>query len=355
MNPAHRDRRIQSALLSWYRIAARDLPWRRERDPYRVWLSEILLQQTRVETVLPYYRRFIQAFPTLQSLANAPLERVLNLWQGLGYYRRGKNLHAAARAIVTDHRGRFPSTAAELQQLPGVGRYTAGAVVSIAFGEPAPAVDGNVKRVLARLEAIADDIGATATQKRLWQVAERLVPQEQPGDFNQALMELGARICLPRNPRCNDCPLAPACQARITDRTDELPVRNKRPPPARVVASAAVVSKNGRYLVVRRPPSGLLANLWGFPSFEGDAQPPRERRLVSLVEQTYGIETAITARLGPITHQFTHRHLTLDAYRLRWVAGRLSRDADRPTRWLRPADFARFAFPRLDRKIIERL
>jgi A/G-specific adenine glycosylase len=223
---------LRRALLTWFRRAARDLPWRRTRDPYRIWLSEVLLQQTRVRTVPPYYARLVIAFPTVRRLAAAPLEHVLKLWQGLGYYRRAVNLHRAARVIMDQRRGVLPRSAAEWQELPGVGRYTACAIASIAYSEPVPVVDGNVRRVLARLLAVRAPIDGQATQKRLWKLAEMLLARRAPGAFNQALMELGARACTPRRPGCMACPVRGWCAAHLSDTQHDLPVRRrKRPSP----------------------------------------------------------------------------------------------------------------------------
>src|SRR5215212_5496516 len=212
-------------LLNWYDAHAADLPFRRTHDPYRIWLSEIMLQQTQVTTVIPYFERFLARFPTVESLAAAPLDDVLKLWEGLGYYSRARNLHRAAQHIVTDHGAHFPTTAIELQALPGIGRYTAGAIASIAYNEPVAVLDGNVMRVLTRLYDIADDIAAPATQKRLWTLAESLVPPDHPGNFNQAMMELGRTICKPRQPLCAACPVSAHCLAFQRGVQSERPVK----------------------------------------------------------------------------------------------------------------------------------
>ena len=239
-------RAFRGALLRWYRQHRRSLPWRGTRDPYRVWVSEIMLQQTRVETVRDYYRRWLRAFPTIAAVARAPLTRVLKLWEGLGYYSRARNLHQAARQMA----GRVPGTVAELQQLPGIGRYTAGAIASIAFGQRAPVVDGNVARVFTRVFARTD---------RHWELAEVLLPERDCGDFNQALMELGALVCLPAQPRCAQCPLRGVCQR------GELPAR--RSPPLRpVTESALFIQRAGKVWLRQRPAQGLLAGLWELPA-----------------------------------------------------------------------------------------
>jgi A/G-specific adenine glycosylase len=244
-------RRVRAALLRWYRANRRDLPWRRTRDPYRIWLSEILLQQTRVETGLPYYERFVAAFPTVADLAAAPLDRVLKLWDGLGYYTRARNLHRAARLVVHERGGVLPRTAEQWQQLPGIGRYTAGAIASIAFDAAVPVVDGNVKRVFARVFCIERCIDAPAIQTELWRIAADLLPPTAPGDFNQSLMELGARLCTPRKPRCADCPIRRCCAAHAAGAQDRLPRRR----PKKRTGSRAAVRKKPCRASVRSPAS----------------------------------------------------------------------------------------------------
>src|SRR6185503_9991928 len=214
---------VADALVGWYRGARRDLPWRRTRDPYAIWVSEVMLQQTRVTVVVPYWQRWMARFPSPAALAGAPLDDVLAAWSGLGYYGRARNLHRGAREVVARYGGRLPDSAGELRTLPGIGRYTAGAIASMAFDRQEPLVDGNVARVLARVFAVEEDVKSAAGQNRLWQLAADLVPSEAPGDFNQALMELGATLCAPAAPRCAGCPLAADCRAHREGRTDELP------------------------------------------------------------------------------------------------------------------------------------
>ena len=257
---------FRAALLGWYGAAARDLPWRGAgRTPWRVLVSEAMLQQTQVKTVLPFFARFVERFPTVESLAAADEEDVLRLWQGLGYYSRARNLQKAARAIVEQHGGEVPRTVEQLLNLPGVGRYTAGAVASIAFDVPAPILDGNVIRVLCRLDKIEADPRVTATQKRLWDRAAEVVDPRRPGDFNSAMMELGATVCAPRSPQCLICPVAAFCQARAAG------VQDRIPPPKRAVETPLVerdvyriADADGRLLVERRPPTGRWAGLWQF-------------------------------------------------------------------------------------------
>ena len=256
---------FRRALLKWYRREKRDLFWRGTSDPYAVWVVEIILQQTRVEQGGPYIKRFLAAFPTVQDLARATPDRVLKLWEGLGYYTRARNLHKAAKIIADERSGRFPETAEDWQQLPGVGRYTAGAIASIAFGESAPVLDGNVKRVLARLIDLDASIDDGAVTENLWALAALFVRGKLPGDFNQAMMELGANVCTPRAPACEVCPVSKFCFAFERGTQSQRPVRKPKKAVPHYEIVVAAIKKNGRYLLGKRPPEGLLGGLWEFP------------------------------------------------------------------------------------------
>jgi A/G-specific adenine glycosylase len=252
-------------LLTWFRRNQRDLPWRRDRRPYTVWVSEVMLQQTRVDQAEGYYRRFLEAFPDMEVLARSPLEKVLKIWEGLGYYSRARYLHQAARRVVKDYGGQLPSTFQELTELPGIGRSTAGAVLSLACGQAYPILDGNVKRVLIRFYRIQLPPGQKETLAALWRQAEAILPPNNPGPFNEALMELGALVCRPRDPNCIRCPLRGSCRAFIKGEAGALPLKN---PPRKIPhfdVTAAVVRKGGRILITRRPEKGLLGGLWNFP------------------------------------------------------------------------------------------
>ncbi|PWV97302.1 A/G-specific DNA-adenine glycosylase [Paenibacillus cellulosilyticus] len=256
-------------LLGWYDVVKRKLPWRINRDPYRVWVSEIMLQQTRVDTVIPYYERFMQRFPTVQALAEAPEEDVLKHWEGLGYYSRARNLQAGAREVVERYRGIVPDDAASVASLKGVGPYTAGAIMSIAFNRPEPAVDGNVMRVLSRFWLLEDDIAKPATRVKIEKLARSIIPEGRAGDFNQALMELGALVCTPKSPGCLTCPVMEHCAGRLAGREAELPIKTKAKPPRPEWRLGVVVEGSGehagRVLVRQRPDTGLLARMWELP------------------------------------------------------------------------------------------
>jgi A/G-specific adenine glycosylase len=342
---------LRRALLAWYRRTARDLPWRKTRDPYRIWLSEILLQQTRVQTVVPYYERFLAAFPTVRALAAVALDRVLKLWEGLGYYTRARNLHRAAQTIASVG-GRFPRTAAEWQCLPGIGPYTAGAIASMAAGEAVAAVDGNVQRVLARIFGIRACVDTSATQAELWRLAEKLLPRKSPGDFNQALMELGARVCRPRGPLCGECPIRARCAAYAGGMQAELPVRRPKRPVPRVEAVAALVQRRGRYLIIQRPPTGLLAGLYTLPGCELAAGASHAGALRIHVRAALGIDIGLGPPLGSIRHEFSHRRLHIHVYAARLLPGPQRLRATGKARWVTPAQLAALPMAAVDRNLL---
>jgi A/G-specific adenine glycosylase len=340
----HRDEVLGEAgvarLADWYVRGRRDLPWRRTRDPYRIWLSETMLQQTRVDTVVPYYERFLARFPTLDALAAADEEDVLRLWAGLGYYARARNLKRAAEAVAREHGGELPREAEALASLPGVGRYTVGALRSIAFGERAALVDGNVRRVLSRLAGRRE-----LADEDAWRLAEALVPAQEPGEWNQALMELGATVCTPRKPACLVCPVADFCAARGSD-PERFPAPRKKTPVRRVHAVAGVLARRGRILIVRRPSHGLLGGLWELPTAEGtDAA-----ALVAAVRERSGLAAAPGPGLGQVRHLFTHRDLRLELYGLEDRGGRLARRPD--ARFCGPAELEALPLSRLMKKAL---
>lgn len=300
--PAHDIRAIRAALLTFFDRSARPLPWRQTRDPYAVWVSEVMSQQTRVETVVPYYHRWLDRFPDVAALAAAPVADVLKAWEGLGYYSRARNMHAAARILRERHDSAVPSSHDVLRDLPGIGDYTAGAVSSIAFGERRPAVDGNVRRVLSRVLDLPAPSAAL-----LRDVAATLVPEDRPGDFNQALMELGATICTPRSPRCDRCPIATQCAALAAGTVEQRPARKtKTRIPVIDIATPVLRDAGGRLLIVRRPEEGLLAGLWCFPGTE--LQPGDDPRTVaSAMAEAYATIRGEPRPLGTIEHVFSHR------------------------------------------------
>jgi A/G-specific adenine glycosylase len=298
--------RFAPALLAWWRRHGRhDLPWQHARTPYRVWISEIMLQQTQVATVIPYYARFMARFPDVATLAAAPADEVLHHWSGLGYYARARHLHAAAREIVRDHGGVLPATFDALHALPGIGRSTAGAILALALGQRHPILDGNVRRVLARGFGVEGFPGDKAVADALWALSEAVTPARDPGAFVQAIMDLGATLCTPRQPRCGDCPVAPDCVARATGRTAVLPTaRPGRVRPRREV-TWLVLRRGQAVRLVRRPPRGIWGGLWGFPEFDGLDAARAAARASGVPPRARG------RRLEPVTHEFTHFTLVI--------------------------------------------
>ncbi len=298
---------VRSRLLAWYDAGHRDMPWRRTKDPYRILLAEYLLQRTRVASGRPYYERFLERFPDVASLAAAREEDVLRAWEGLGFYRRARNLHAAAKAVVRDHGGRIPADAATLATLPGIGAYTAGAVASIAFGEAVPAVDGNVIRILSRVYQIGSDVTRPAGRRDIEEVAQTLVPMVRPGAFNQALMELGATVCLPRRPSCGACPLQDVCLAFGAGLQSSLPRKATKRPPTPVRVAFAYIRARDRTLLVRRPDGALLGGLWSLPGGEIEPGHKTADALRGLVEAQTGLRVRVLEDVARVAHTFSHR------------------------------------------------
>src|ERR1043166_5525313 len=322
---------VRGKLLRWYGKNKRDLPWRRTRDPYAIWVAETMLHQTQVATVIPYYERFLAAFPTVAALDRAPLRKVLTLWSGLGYYRRAENLKKSARVLSLNHGGRLPNDYQALRALPGVGDYTAGAVSSIAFGKAHPAIDGNARRVLGRIFAL-DTVG------EIHDLATQLVPANAPGYFNQALMDLGATLCIPKNPRCTLCPVLSHCKTPTSNR--EVTLKKAYSFSRNVVWPLAIVRRNGAILVRRRPPNGLLAGLWELP---GDEKKPRDSITATIRQQfkTLDWEIARPRRIGEIRHTITNRRIRAPIFLFAEKAERKLYLPIRGWRWLPEKSFRR--------------
>lgn len=347
---------IAAAVLAWYRKHKRDLPWRRDaHDPYRVWISEILLQQTQVASVIPYYARFIARFPNVQVLANAKLDDVLKTWEGAGYYARARNLQRAAQEIVARFDGNVPSTVAELLTLPGIGRYTAGAVASIAFKRNAAVVDGNVARVVCRYFNIASDITKSKARKELWEITEALLPRGHAGDFNQALMELGATVCAPRHPHCPACPLKRGCLARQKSIQEKLPAkRAKKKIPHHQIA-VGVIWKRGKLLIAQRKADALLGGLWEFPGGHQEQHETLANCVAREVREELGIKVKVEDELATVDHAYSHFSITLHAFRCRWQSGRPRALGCAKWKWVAPRELSDYAFPSANRKVIATL
>jgi A/G-specific adenine glycosylase len=307
---------FQNDLLNWYKEEQRDLPWRKDQDPYKVWVSEIMLQQTRVDTVIPYFNRFIEKFPTIEALADADEESVLKAWEGLGYYSRVRNLQAAVREVKENYNSKVPNTPEEIKSLKGVGPYTAGAILSIAYGVPEPAVDGNVMRVFSRILTIWDDIAKASSRKVFEQAVRELISHDNPSYFNQALMELGALICTPTSPACLLCPVREHCLAFEEGVQNELPVKTKKKSMKHIELIAAVLKdQEGKYLIHKRPSEGLLANLWEFPNVEKSQLVKPKDILHDFLKKDFQVDIQLEKEsLTTIPHVFSHLTWNIDVY-----------------------------------------
>jgi A/G-specific adenine glycosylase len=341
------DQRVRRALLDWFRRCARPLPWRKRRSPYAIWVSEIMLQQTRVATVIPYYRRFLKAFPTLPALARAPLEQVIELWSGLGYYRRARHLHQAAQVIVERFAGRFPGIYGEARSLPGVGDYTARAVLSLAYGQPLAVLDGNVARVVARIRALHGNLHQSQFRRAVEQDLDRLLSRRRPGDFNQALMELGQTVCLPRAPRCPLCPLRRFCASYATGNPESFPQpRPRRAGELRYLA-AAVIRRGDKALLVRGLDEGLMNDLWNFPAAFGTTATDARLRLLEKLRVLIPGEVRLGEPAADLTHGITFRKIRVEVC----PAQTEGRAAAQTGRWVHLPDFKTAAVSQLTRKI----
>jgi len=357
----NRTNAIREKLLAWYEVEARDLPWRRTSDPYAILVSEIMLQQTRVETVLAYYDRFLERFPTIRALADASIDDVLKAWEGLGYYRRAHNLHRAARAVVDRHHDELPSEAGALRRLPGIGPYTAAAIASIAFGLDEPALDGNVVRVLSRLFRIEGDPAKAATRQALLLEARSLVARGDASRINQALMDLGARVCLPRTPRCDECPVAGECDAHHAGRESEFPQKAKRRPiPHRDVVAGAVwdddpFSSGARLLIARRHADDMLGGLWEFPGGGVEDGETLEEALVRELLEELAIDVEILEPFMAVKHAYTHFRMTLHIFHCRHTGGTPRTIDCADFAWVTIDELDAYAFPVADRRILDAL
>ena len=329
----------------------RELPWRENQDPYRVWVSEVMLQQTRVDTVIPYYDRFMSLFPTLEALANAEEEMVLKAWEGLGYYSRARNLQTAVKEVVAEYGGTVPNTQAEITKLKGVGPYTAGAILSIAYDKPEPAVDGNVMRVLSRVFLIEDDISKVKTRKLFELIVYEIISQDNPSYFNQGLMELGALICSPTSPRCSDCPVQSHCEAVAQGKQLDLPVKAKKKKPRKIDIAAAVIRhQDGSVLIRRRPDEGLLAKLWELPNVETESKKEQATNLMKYIEQKYGIQVNIRGKVQSVEHVFSHLIWNINVFEC--DVNVLKHEAD-DLKWVKDDEIEAFPFPVSHQRIIK--
>lgn len=343
---------LRKQLIQWYLTNQRDLPWRRSNNPYHIWVSEVMLQQTQVNTVLNYYRPFLKTFPNIQKLAQADLQDVLKVWEGMGYYARARNLHRAAKEVATNYSGKVPNTWEAFHSLPGVGDYIAAAVLSIAFDQPYPVVDGNVKRVLARLHKMGAPVNHSNSFPLFKDAAGKLLAAKQPGIFNQAMMELGALICKPQNPLCDACPLDHLCLAFKSHQVSEYPKRQKSRSTPQYHIAVGVVFKGNRVLITRRKADGLLGGLWEFPG--GKIQPGEsaEAACIREIREEVNLKVRIESHLTRVKHAYTHFKIIMEVFCCRYVSGKVQLNGPTAHRWIGIEEYQNYPFPKANHKFI---
>ncbi|MGA1409599.1 MAG: A/G-specific adenine glycosylase [Prochlorotrichaceae cyanobacterium] len=343
---------LRRSLLEWYDREGRDLPWRKTVDPYAIWISEIMLQQTQVKTVLPYYDRWLAKFPTIATLAAADQQAVLKVWQGLGYYARARNLHRAAQQIMAQHEGHFPQTYTAVLALPGIGETTAGGILSAAFNQAVPILDGNVKRIFARLLALQQPVRLALPQ--LWQLSQTLLDPEEPRRFNQAIMDLGATRCLPKTPNCPQCPWQFACSAYNLGIPAEFPMREKKAPlPHKRIGVGVIWNDQGQILIDRRPQADLLGGLWEFPGGKVEPGETIEACICREIKEEIGIDIAVGEHLITLDHAYTHFKVTLEVYHCSYLSGTPQAIECDEVRWVSVAELEQFPFPKANVDIIK--
>jgi A/G-specific adenine glycosylase len=343
-------------LAAWYHAQRRTLPWREDPQPYKVWLSEIMLQQTQVATVIPYFERFLQVFPTVHTLAQAEEEEVLTQWSGLGYYRRARFLHKAARVVSREMGGHFPSSASDLEKLPGIGAYTSRAIASIAFGEPVAVLDGNVARVLSRWIRLTDTIDSASGSKKLWALAQEVLDARDPSSHNQAMMELGALICAPTSPRCPNCPVANLCQAHLHGDAESYPKKKPKKKARALREVAAFASRDDNaFLMARRPNTGLLAGMWELPGGDLQIKIKPETSLAKALKKRVGLEGDVGISRGHIQHVFSHRRLDLEIFEFHSATSPTLLEFYQDCRWVHPSELSKLPLSSLTRKVLKNL
>ncbi len=340
---------FQEKILLWYSKYKRNLPWRKTKDPYKIWISEAILQQTRIDQGMPYYERFVKQFPTVYILAKASLQEVLKAWEGLGYYSRARNLHKAAQIIVEKYQGKIPNDYETILNLPGFGPYTAAAVLSIAYNKDHAVLDGNVIRVLARLFAIREDPKETATKKKLWKLAQELLPPGKAKDYNQAMMELGALVCTPQNPSCGTCPLNRFCKAYQQGIQEKLPVKSPKKEKPHYEIAVGIIERNGQVLLLQRPEQGLLGGMWEFPGGKREKESLVECCRREIQEKT-GLAVKIEEELCIIEHVYSHFSIRLHAYRCKPLRMPL---INSKSRWVSYADIQKYPIHTSNQKVLK--
>lgn len=343
----------RNKLLNWFNTHQREMPWRSNPLPYNVWVSEIMLQQTQVDTVIPYFNRFLTRFPTVHDLAKAPQDDVLKLWEGLGYYSRARNLHKAAKYVSEELKGELPSDYKGLQTIPGIGPYCAAAITSIAFGNPVPVVDGNVFRVFTRFWGIYDDIKLPATRNMLF---DRLTPEIQyvdPSSFNQGIMELGALVCSPKQPKCNQCPLSDECFAYNAQTIEDLPVKAKAKPVPHFNIAVGVIWKDGKLLIGKRKEDQMLGGLWEFPGGKQKENETLQETVIREIKEETSLDVSISKQYCTIKHAYSHFKITLHVFKCEYTSGKAKANTTDDIKWIQLSDIESYAFPKANIKALE--
>jgi A/G-specific adenine glycosylase len=343
---------ISNHLIAWYLVNQRQLPWRETNDPYQIWVSEVMLQQTKVKTVIPFYIKFLKTFPTIKELARADLNKVLKAWEGMGYYARARNLHTSAKIIIKEYKGIIPGEKKNFLKLPGVGEYIASAVLSIAFGHAHAVVDGNVKRVLARIFRIDSPINQSKSHIVFKQEATRLMGNADSANFNQAIMELGALICSPKKPNCKPCPIHQNCFAFLHHMTDQFPKRIKSKPVPTFKIAVGVVRHNHKMLITRRNPKGLLGGLWEFPGGKLNIGESAQAACIREIYEETRLKIEVDSFITQVKHAYTHFKIVMDIFYCRYISGDVQLNGPVDFRWIKLADIHRFAFPKANLKFI---
>ena len=343
-------------ILDWYEKNRREMPWRNDKDPYRIWISEIMLQQTRVDQAWPYFERFISLFPTVYDLAKADQQQVLKAWEGLGYYSRARNLHAASKMIVEDYNGKLPEEYNEIIKLKGIGPYTAAAITSIAFGKPNAVVDGNVIRVITRYFGIEDDVRSGRTTKQVQEHVNKLISQEHPAEFNQGLMEIGSLVCTPTKPKCGECPISYECVATKTAKTDSIPYKSPaKKKPHKHIGVGIIEDENGKVLIALRPENVMLGGLWEFPGGKQEESETIQQTVERELKEELGVEVHAYKEFMKLKHVYSHFSITLHAFNCKLLSGTPKPKSSQEVRWVEISELEEYPFPKANKQLTERL